>query len=403
VRDPSVAQRSTKGIKAKRASPRKRPSTRKRRKKSALRFWPIAGLIGFLIALALAFLFLYRPSYDLQSVLNQRIDLIDKAIYSRLFKLGFSDKDVLSRQSLPTRSGDLSWKISSIELQLSERTPFSQVKRQMERDLTHVERDVSLRFTEDPSQPKKIEVLVGDLLTHNLIFRPPKVRVPEKKIGPRVAIIIDDMGSNKRRARELINLEAPLTLSFFPFARNSRKLAQEAQEKGKEVILHMPMEPKEFPEINPGKGALLMSMTEEELHRQIRENLETIPFVKGVNNHMGSRFMEDKHRVGILMEELKARELFFLDSRTTPNTVGYRTAKEFGIKTGERNVFLDNNRYDEADIRENISKLLEIAKDEGKAIGIGHPHPSTIRSLREMIPRLRESGIEIVHLSELLE
>jgi len=380
-----MAQRPTKGTKAKRASPRKRPSTRKRRKKPASRFWPFVGFIGFLLALALAFFYLYRPSYDLQSLLNQRIDLIDKAIYSRLFKLGFSEKDVISRQSLPTRSGDLSWKTFSIELQLPERTPFSQIKRQMERDLTHVDRDVSLRFTEDPSQPRKIEVLVGDLLTHNLIFRPPKVRVPEKKVGPRVAIIIDDMGPSKRRAREVINLEAPLTLSFFPFSRNSRKLAQEALEKGKEVILHMPMEPKEFPEINPGKGALLMNMTEEELHRQIRENLDTIPFVKGVNNHM------------------EARKLFFLDSRTTANTVGYRTAKELGIKTGERDVFLDNNRYDEAEIRENISKLVEIAKNEGKAIGIGHPHPSTIRSLREMIPTLKEKGIEIVPLSDLMD
>jgi hypothetical protein len=146
-----------------------------------------------------------------------------------------------------------------------------------------------------------------------------------------------------------------------------------------------------------------MSMTDEELHRQIRENLDTIPSVKGVNNHMGSRFMENEHRVNILMQELKARELFFLDSRTTPNTVGYRTAKELGIKTGERNVFLDNNRYDEADIRENISKLVEIAKNEGKAIGIGHPHPSTIRSLRDMIPKLKETGIEIVPLSELMK
>ncbi len=398
-----MVQRPTKGAKAKRASPRKRPSARKRRKRLASRFWPFVGLIGILLVLALALFYLYRPSYDLQPLLNQRIDLIDKAIHSRLFKLGFSEKDVISRQSLPTRSGDLSWKTSSIELQLPERPPFSQIKRHMERDLTHVDRDVSLRFTEDPSQRKKIEVLVGDLLTHNLIFRPPKIKVPEKKVGPRVAIIIDDMGPSKRRAREVINLEAPLTLSFFPFSRNSRKLAQEALEKGKEVILHMPMEPREFPGINPGKGALLMSMTEEELHQQIRANLDTIPFIKGVNNHMGSRFMEDEGRVAILMRELKERKLFFLDSRTTANTAGYRAARELGIKTGQRDVFLDNNRYDEAEIRENISKLLEIAKNEGKAIGIAHPHPTTIRSLGEMIPTLKEKGIEIVPLSELID
>jgi polysaccharide deacetylase 2 family uncharacterized protein YibQ len=146
-----------------------------------------------------------------------------------------------------------------------------------------------------------------------------------------------------------------------------------------------------------------MSMTDEELHRQIRENLDTIASIKGVNNHMGSRFMEDEHRVNILMKELKARKLFFLDSRTTANTVGYRTARGLGIKTGQRDVFLDNNCYDEAEIRKNISELAEVAKNEGKAIGIGHPHPCTIRSLRDMIPWLKERGIEIVPLSDLME
>jgi polysaccharide deacetylase 2 family uncharacterized protein YibQ len=401
MRKPPMAKRPTRKTKARKASLGKRPSTRRRRKKPSSRLWPFLGLVGLILISCLIFFYLYRPSDRFQYQLNQKIDLLDKAIHSRLFELGFSKEDILSRQSLPKMSGDLSWKASSIELQLSERTSFSQIKREMKRDLTRLDRDICLRFTEDPSKPRRIDVLVGNLLTHNLIFYPPKV--PEKKVGPRVAIIIDDLGSNKRRARELINLEAPITLSFFPLSSGSRKLAQEAFKKGKEVILHMPMEPYGFPGKNPGRGALLMSMTEKELRRQIRENLETIPSIKGVNNHMGSRFMEDDHRVGILMRELKARKLFFLDSRTTSKTVGYRAAKEVGVKTGQRNVFLDNNSYDEAEIRRNISELAEIAKNEGKAIGIAHPHRSTIRSLREMIPRLRETGIEIVPLSDLME
>ena len=396
-----MGQRPTRRTKAKRASSRKKPSITRRKKKPSSRFWPFLGLIGLFLVLGLIFLYLYRPSDRFQYQLNQKIDLLDKAIHSRLFELGFSKADILSRQTVPRMSGNLSWKTSSIELRLPKRTSFSRIKSDMKRDLTQVDRDICLRFIEDPSKPRKIEVLVGDLLTHNLIFHPRKI--PKKKVGPRVAIIIDDMGSSKRRARELINFDAPITLSFFPFSRNSRELAQEAFEKGKEVILHMPMEPHGFPEINPGKGGLLMSMTEEELHRQIRENLEIIPYIKGINNHMGSRFMEDDRRVDILMRELKARKLFFLDSRTTSKTVGYRTAKKLGIKTGQRDVFLDNNCYDEAEIRRNISQLAEIAKNEGKAIGIAHPHRSTIRSLREMIPRLKERGIEIVPLSDLIE
>ncbi len=394
-----MPKRPARGSKTKRAPARRRPSRRK--KKPSTGIWPLLGFFGLCVILGLILFHLYRPPGRIQQQLDQKIDLLDRAIHSRLFELGFSKKDVISRQSIPRKRGKLSWRASTIKLQLPKRISFPQIKTEMKRDLTKLDEDVRLRFIEDPSKPRRVEVQFGNLLTHNLIFYPPKV--PKKKVGPRIAIIIDDMGPNKRRARELINFDAPITLSFFPLSNNSRKLAEEAFEKGKEIVMHMPMEPYGFPEIDPGKGALLMGMTERELHRRICKNLETIPHIKGVNNHMGSRFMEDDYRVGILMRELKARELFFLDSRTTPKTVGYGIARELGIRTGERDVFLDNNSYDEAEIVRNISQLGEIAKKEGKAIGIGHPHPSTIKSLREMIPRLKEGGIEIVPLSDLME
>ena len=388
-----------KRAKTKKTPVRKKPS--KRKKKPSTGIWPLLGLIGLFVILGLILLYLYRPPHRIQYQLNQKIDLLDKTIKSRLFELGFSKENILSRQSLPRMKGKLSWRASTIKVQLPKRISFPQVKREMKRDLTRLDNDIRLQFSEDPSKPRKIDVRVGNLLTHNLIFYPPKV--PKKKVGPRVAIVIDDLGCSKKRARELINLEAPITLSFFPLSRNSRKLAKEAFEKGKEVILHMPMEPYGFPETNPGKGALLMSMTEKELRGQIHGNLETIPYIKGVNNHMGSRFMEDDRRVGILIKELKARNLFFLDSRTTSKTVGYRIAKKLGIKTGQRDVFLDNNYNDEAEIRKNILKLAEIAKNEGKAVGIGHPYPCTIKSLREMIPKLKKRGIEVVPLSHIMK
>jgi polysaccharide deacetylase 2 family uncharacterized protein YibQ len=401
MRKPPMAKRpTTMKSKVKRASLRKKPSSTSRKKKTSSRLWPFLGLIGLFLVLGLIFYYLYQYPQRSQSQLNQKIEILDKTIHSRLFKLGFSKKDVISRHSLPRKRGKLSWRASTIKLQLPKAVSFPQIKTEMKRDLTQWDRNVRLRFIEDPSKPQRVEVQFGNLLTHNLIFYPP---IPKKKVGPRVAIIIDDLGSNRRRTRELINLEAPITLSFFPLCRYSPELAKEASENGKEVIMHMPMEPYGFPGIDPGKGALLMGMNETELYRRIHENLEAIPDIKGVNNHMGSRFMENDHRVGILMKELKARNLFFLDSRTTSKTVGYRTAKKLGVKTGQRDVFLDNNSYDEAEIRRNIAELAEIAKNEGKAIGIGHPHRSTIRSLREMIPRLQEGGIEIVPLSDLMD
>lgn len=394
-----MPKRPTRRAGTKKTPGRKRPSRRK--KKPSTGIWPFLGLIGLFLVLGSILFYLYRPPHRIQYQLNQKIDLLDKTIKSRLFELGFSKEDILSRQSRPRMRDKLSWRTYTIKIQLPKGISFPQIKREMEKDLTRLDKDIRLRFVGESAKPRRIDVRVGNLLTHNIIFYPSKVT--KKKRGPRVAIVIDDLGSSRKRTRALIDLDASLTLSFFPLSRNSRALAQEASEKGKEVMLHMPMEPYGFPEKNPGKGALLMNMNERELHQRIEENLEALPFVRGVNNHMGSRFMEDDQRVSILMEELRKRELYFLDSRTTAKTLGYRTAKKLGIKTGQRNLFLDNNSNDETEIRRNIQELAKVAKAEGKAIAIGHPHLSTIKSLREMIPRLRESGIEIVPLSEIMD
>lgn len=393
-----MPQQSKGGTKPKRSPGKKRPSRRK--KKRAIGIQTFLWLMGLLFVAGLIVIHFYKPPERVKEQLDRKIGLIDKTITSRLFELGFSKEDILSRQSLPRRRGKLAWTASTIKVQLPQRISFSHVERDMKRELTRLDDDIRLRVIELPSKSTRIDVRVEDLLTHNIIFYPPKVpKIPT----PRVAIVIDDLGSNRKRARKLMEIDATLTFSFFPFARNSVQLAREAADKGKEVILHMPMEPHGYPHKNPGKGALLMSMTKDELQQQIRENLDAIPLIKGVNNHMGSRFMEDDHRVKILMEELKARKLYFLDSRTTPETVGYGTAKTIGMKTGERNLFLDNSSDDEESIRGNILKLAQIAKAEGQAIGICHPHPATIRSLREMIPTLQENGIDFVPLSDIMK
>jgi polysaccharide deacetylase 2 family uncharacterized protein YibQ len=393
-----VPTQSKGGTKVKRSPGKKNPS--KRKKKRTMGFWSFLLLMGLLLVLGFVVIHLFRPPERIQDQLDQKIGLIDKTITSRLFELGFSKEDILSRQSLPQKRDRLAWTTSTIKVQLPQRISFSHVEQDMKRELTRLDDDIRLRVTDLPSKPKRIDVRVEDLLTHNIIFYPPKVvEIPK----PRVAIVIDDLGSSRKRARNLMEINANLTLSFLPYARNSRQLAREAFEKGKEVILHMPMEPHEYPRKNPGKGALLMSMTDTELQQQIKENLDAVPCISGVNNHMGSCFMEDTHRVKILMEELKERRLFFLDSRTTPETTGYGTAKKMGMRTGQRDVFLDNNSDDEESIRKNIQKLAQIAQAEGIAVGIGHPHPSTIKSLREMIPALQKDGIEFVSLSDIMK
>jgi polysaccharide deacetylase 2 family uncharacterized protein YibQ len=247
-----------------------------------------------------------------------------------------------------------------------------------------------------------LEVKVMDRITHQLTFLYTKPSSVELSLRPKVAIVIDDLGKESHLSQEILHWDVPITLSILPFTPRAKTIAREAHQQGKEVILHLPMEPHGYPKVQPGEGTLLHEMDDETLLRQLSKDIEAIPNIKGLSNHMGSRLMEDPEKMKVILSELKRRELFFLDSRTTPHTVGLQTANSLGLKAMERNLFLDNSQNGK-DVKKQLEKLIHIALSTGKAIGIGHPHPSTIKSLKEMIPKMQEKGIEIVPLSELME
>lgn len=230
----------------------------------------------------------------------------------------------------------------------------------------------------------------------------PSSRTPRNGLRPRVAIVIDDLGGENHIFHELLQLNLPLTFSILPFMPHSKAIAEEAHRRGQEVILHLPMEPHDFSKAKPGDGALLLDMDEGNLLRQLVKDIEAIPHIKGVSNHMGSRLMEDPEKMKIVFSELKRRGLFFLDSRTTPQSVGFQTAKLIGLKATERTVFLDNS-HDQSDTQKSLEELFGHSLSTGRAIGIGHPYSSTIRSLKEMTPRMKEKGIDIVPVSSLME
>jgi polysaccharide deacetylase 2 family uncharacterized protein YibQ len=239
-------------------------------------------------------------------------------------------------------------------------------------------------------------------MTHQITFLYAKPPVAKVGLQPKIAIVIDDLGGEGSISQELLQENLPVTFSILPFSPNGRVLALEAHRKGREVILHLPMEPHGYPKIKPGNGALLYKMSEEELFRQLSKDIEAIPYIHGVSNHMGSQLMEDPEKIRIILSEVKRRGLFFLDSRTTPQTVGLQTARSLGLKAAERNVFLDNSTNGK-DVKQQLEQLIQISLSTGKAIGIGHPHPSTIQSLKEMIPKIKEKGIEIVSLSDIMQ
>ncbi|MEW6671947.1 MAG: divergent polysaccharide deacetylase family protein [Thermodesulfobacteriota bacterium] len=217
---------------------------------------------------------------------------------------------------------------------------------------------------------------------------------------PRVAIIIDDLGYDSKMAQKFIELDAVLTFSILPFGPFQRQIADSVHAKGFETMLHLPMEPVEYPQVDPGEGALLASMTPDELIEQLNKNLEEVPHAKGVNNHMGSRMTANSTQLYQIFTILKKRDLFFIDSRTTADTLCKPSARLFQLSFSQRDIFLDNIQQAKA-VRKQLNQLLEIAESHGEAIGIAHPYAVTVDVLREMLPEIQKK-VELVPASALV-
>ncbi len=234
---------------------------------------------------------------------------------------------------------------------------------------------------------------------------PPK---PLKKLRPLpgdqpplVAIIVDDIGNDRKLASQFIELDAPLTLSILPFGHFSQQLAADARTKGHEIMLHLPMEPSEFPEANPGPGALLFQMTPDQLIEQLEIDIERIPGIRGVNNHMGSALSESSPHMRQIFSILKKRGLFYIDSRTTAQTVARPSANLLQIPFAERDIFIDHFE-DKQFIRGQLEQLVKRARHQGYAVGIAHPHPVTYEVLMQFLPELKRS-VKLVPASMVVE
>ncbi|MEA3454277.1 MAG: divergent polysaccharide deacetylase family protein [Candidatus Caldatribacteriota bacterium] len=223
----------------------------------------------------------------------------------------------------------------------------------------------------------------------------------ETNFSPKAAFIIDDLGYEKEIAEKLVELDFPITLSIFPFITYSKYIAEEGKKKNKDIMLHLPMEPKNS-SLNPGLGVIKANMSEEEIRQDVRECIFNIPHIIGVNNHMGSKITEDRKIMKIVLEEIKRYNLFFIDSMTTKDSIAHQVANEMGVKTAVRSVFLDNES-DMEYIKGQMLEVQKIALEKGEAIAIGHDRINTFYVLKRMIPELIKAGIEIVPVSELVK
>ena len=216
---------------------------------------------------------------------------------------------------------------------------------------------------------------------------------------PRIAIIIDDMGFHRHLGDQLVRLDLNLTYSFLPHAPFTPDQARAVHRAGRDILVHLPMEPKDA-SWDPGPGALVVEDGPELIRKKTEQMLTAVPHAIGANNHMGSRFTEEETAMRTVMATLKQHSLFFIDSFTSIDSRGLEAARSLGLPSGRRHIFLDNDQDPDTILRQ-LVQLIALAHQQGEAIGIGHPYPATLKALQ----RCRETlcrEIEIVGVHQLV-
>ncbi len=215
-----------------------------------------------------------------------------------------------------------------------------------------------------------------------------------------IVLVIDDLGHNYRRDARAVALPGPLTVAILPFAPHARSLAESAADSGKEVILHQPMQPTRTSAATE-TGTLTADMSAGEFVRTVHNAWANVPWAVGLNNHTGSALTQDRQAMARLMRELRSLGLYFLDSRTTPLTVAERTAKQWRVPVLKRDVFLDNE-LDTASLQRAFRRTVRIARRQGYAVVIAHPHRETVRFLEQALNNL-PPDINLATVSDVLE
>jgi len=246
--------------------------------------------------------------------------------------------------------------------------------------------------------PALLSLIVVVIIILALPIKKPKKEPLFKPVIGKIAIVLDDWGYTLNNVKLIEEINAPLTIAVLPGLAYSKKISYDLSKKGFEVILHLPMEPKEGYALE--KETITTSMKEEEIKRIINQDLSGLYNVKGVSNHMGSKATSDKRTMEIVLSEIKKRNLFFLDSYVISTSKAREITASYGLRFAKRDIFLDNEsslNY----IRKQLYKLRDLAKANGFAIGIGHDRKNTLIVLKEMIPILEKEGYKFVLISEI--
>lgn len=364
----------------------------------------------------------YEEYHRLDSVVKK----LDQGVYSACFNLNVHDEDINFVEVLQKRNNGWEWEQAVIEIDLPRGTSASNAVKTIRKKLSrmNLKPEPDVKYVKIKGK-NAIKVFYQDLLTHTLIFatksdnrsvaekvernkktdstpnKNNEKRIPEEAVEkPKVAIIIDDFGQNIEQAECFLSLKFPVTLSVLPFLPHSKDVAELAHKNGAPVMLHLPMQPAGWPNVNPGPGALMIDMGEHDIRSGVLNALKGVPYAVGVNNHMGSKFTEDVLRMGWMLSELKKRNLLYIDSITSTRSRGYYLASKMGVAAGKRSVFLDNVQERQA-IKMQLRKLVATARKNGSAIGIGHVYPVTCQVLKSEYNYLN-SKVELTPITSII-
>lgn len=403
---------------------RKRPAPKKKQRRSVaatvwsdVRVWLLWTVAGILVTAAVAMAWLYgqgngepldtaanlspKPTANSTIVFEEKPPVLERT--DKREQINDAMLEALAQDGVSPAQAKLAvvaepWgEVSQIKAYLSK----SQSWRDIQQTLDGKTRQLKTKGTWRKIKTGHIlELKQKGRITHRLILITGKETGEQADGKPKVAIVIDDMGYQLGMAKKLIALDLPLSFSVLPFSPYGHRVADLAAQKGRDVLLHMPMEPRSYPRISPGPGGLYRQMTPEELARQTGENLDFLPEAIGVNNHMGSRLTEDRQAMLPVLRAIRARGLFFIDSYTSPQSQAYELAGELKMPRGRRGVFLDHDQSQEA-IEHQLEALIHLAQNGHGVIAIGHPHTSTLNALKDYAPRLKKE-VQLVPVSKIV-
>ncbi|WP_408955727.1 divergent polysaccharide deacetylase family protein [Natroniella sp. ANB-PHB2] len=253
---------------------------------------------------------------------------------------------------------------------------------------------------EEQANERRLEISFG-FKGEGVLVETHLIQFVQQRPEAKMAIIIDDLGYSHQATSDIFSIDRPLTMAVLPYLSQSVQQAKEAKELGYEIMLHQPFEAHN-PEVDPGPGTINSRMNSEEIREKLRQILDHLPPVVGINNHMGSKGTEDPKIMEEVMKVLKEEGLYFIDSSTSSQSVGAKKAREAGILTAENYLFIDNVDEQEA-VEEMLLMLADVALKRGKLVTIGHVRTNTANAIKEVIPILEKKGIKLVYASQIVK